>query len=98
VLARRPPPLGARAFRPRMARSASGAAQVVGLSKIDSYPFSPNAVLAAALTLQKRKARSACAVRASDGRRALTRCSSPGRRHQNWVVLVAYACASGRAL
>jgi hypothetical protein len=32
---------------------------------------SPNAVLAAALTLQKQKARSARAVRASDGRKRL---------------------------
>ena len=59
---------------------------------------SPNAVLAAALTPPKQKARSARAVRASDGRKALTRSSSPDRRLYKVVSVVARACTSGRAL
>jgi len=58
---------------------------------------SPNAVLAAALTLQKQKARSARAVRASDGRKALTRSSSPEERLQEVSSVAPYApsaCAS----
>lgn len=54
------------------------------------------AVLAAASTPQKQKARSARAVRAADGRKALTRSSSPDRRRSN-VVSSACSWASGRA-
>jgi hypothetical protein len=42
------------------------------MSVIDPFmSVPPNAALAAALTPQKQKARSACAVRAPDGRNAL---------------------------
>jgi hypothetical protein len=99
VIARRSPPLGARAYPPRKARWAFVARVVDACSsKFGSYIRSPNAVLAAALTLQKQKARSARAVRASDGRKALTRSSSPDRRLYKVASVASCACASGRAL
>jgi hypothetical protein len=55
----------------------------------------PNAALAPALTPRKQKTRSARAVRAADGRKALTRSSSPDRRLQN-DSQAACSCASGR--
>ena len=58
--------------------------------------FPPTPLLPSALTRRKQKARSACAVRAPDGRNAATRLSSPRARHSKLALVASRSLARAR--